>query len=347
MKSKIYSTLLLLFATISLIGCDKKDNTLNINILTKEIGSTEITRYEDLASMLSSQDNEDFMLATYSGIYSKGCSCWSGFQLEVMNKYVKENSIPIYYFDTDKLTGRDEKFGISQLVESDPEFYLFKDAKKVKRYKGSIPFFKNYSKFKEEIDKNINKPLYKNLYYINEVFLKTALPTSEKAVLLTERNGCGDCRYVLPKVVEPFAKLAQFKTEIWVFDVQSYTNTEKYDSLKEYLQLTETSNSTFGFGTGYVPTIQYYGNGNLLDAAVYFNDSLEKNGNEYKVSKTYYTEERVKHLTFLNGSNVETKILEGLTVPESEVVYESYWSQEGASKYHTPIFKQFLKTYCL
>ena len=114
MKTKIFLTVLLSSSALTLIGCKRGNEQINLNIFTKEETCTEIQRYEDLASMLSSADNEDFLLATYSKIYSTGCACWSGFRNDILNKYVSSTSIPVYYFDTDKLTGREEKFGIKE-----------------------------------------------------------------------------------------------------------------------------------------------------------------------------------------------------------------------------------------
>ena len=46
--------------------------------------------------------------------------------------------------------------------------------------------------------------------------------------------------------------------------------------------------------------------------------------------------------------DVETKVLKGLTVPETDYVqYGDYyfWSQNAAARYHTPILNAFLDTY--
>ena len=140
--------------------------------------------------------------------------------------------------------------------------------------------------------------------------------------------------------------------EILIMDIQSYNwngnDGEDYTSIISKLKLNEASEPTYGFGRGFVPTIQYYENGQVKDAAVTFNDSLIKNGDNYKVDSTYYTEERLTNLNFLKDSNVETKVLKGLDVPNEDTDSKyHFWSHEAAFKYHSPILEQFLKTYCL
>ena len=132
------------------------------------------------------------------------------------------------------------------------------------------------------------------------------------------------------------------------FSGENNPNYGKPVSNETKLKLSEASEPTYGFGRGFVPTIQYYENGQVKDAAVTFNDSLIKNGGNYKVDSTYYTEERLANLNFLKDSNVETKVLKGLDVPNEDTDSKyHFWSHEAAFKYHSPILEQFLKTYCL
>ena len=352
-KTLIFATLL---AASGLTGCEQKVTKVEINIGSKIGQSTELVREVDLTALLSSKIGEGVLLATYSKSMSTGCSCWTGFKEEVINKYVKNYNVPIYYFDTDKLNDTTiSKYKINKLTSSNPSFYIYKDGKVVKNYKyseKSTGIF-SYKNFAKEMDNMLEKPEKFQLYYVDENYLFTENHINdEKNVVFTERNACGDCSYILPKFIIPYSKDHTFKQDLLVLDIQSYNwngnDSEDYRGIISKMKLDEASNADFGFGRGFVPTTQYYQNGELKDACVTFNDSLESNGNNYKVNSTYYTQSRLEKLTFLKNSDVETKVLENLDVPASDTDEKyHFWSHEAASKYHEPILEAFLKAYCL
>ena len=356
MKSKKPLFLTLLLAVSSLSGCNKSASKTPINIGSKIESIKELVREVDLLALLSSQIGEGVLLATYSKSMSSGCSCWTGFKEEILNKYVKNEKVPVYFFDTDKISETTiKKYGIKQLTSSDPEFYVFEGGKKKHSYKALDSKISTYKKFKNEMERVLQLPEEFQIFYVDENFLfspSIKAIEAEKTVVLTERNACGDCSYIIPKVVVPYSKEHNLTTKIYVMDIQEQNwngnDGDDYRYIIDKMQLSETSNTTFGFGRGFVPTIQYYERGVVRDACVSFNDTLSKDGDHFVVSQTYYTEERLEHLAFLNNSQVEKKVLQGLTVPASDV-NESYnfWTHEAASKYHTPILEAFLNTYCL
>ena len=357
MKRKNTLFLGILVSISSLTGCGQKETKLPINIGTKLDQIKELKREVDLTALLSSKIGEGVLLATYSKAMSSGCSCWTGFKEEVANKYIKNHNVPIYFFDTDKLSDTTiKKYNIAKLTASDPIFYLFKDGKRVKSYRyGSANSIFSYSKFEKEMSKMLDVPESFKLYYVDEDDLFDASKNhinDAKTVLFTERNACSDCSYILPNYIVPYVKSHDLKQDILIMDIQEYNwngnNSEDYKGIINKLQLSEASNATFGYGRGYVPTIQYYENGEVKDASVTFNDSLESNGDNYKVSQSYYTEERLQNLNFLKNSQVENKVLFGLDVPAADTDPNyHFWTHEAASKYHTPILEAFLNTYCL
>ena len=347
----------ILLAVSTLSGCATTPSKININIGSKIGQITDLKREVDLSALLSSEIKEGVLLAVYSKSLSSGCSCWTGFREEVINKYVRNKNVPIYSIDTDKLSDSVlKKFGISRLTSSSPMFYIFQDGKRQKLYKytESQSGIFSYEKFVKEMDKMLNKPEKFSMFYVDEEYLFGSEKhiNDEKTVLLTERNACSDCSYLIPNFLVPFTSKNTLKKEILIMDIQSYNwngnDGEDYTSIISKLKLSEASEPTYGFGRGFVPTIQYYENGQVKDAAVTFNDSLIKNGDNYKVDSTYYTEERLANLNFLKDSNVETKVLKGLDVPNEDTDSKyHFWSHEAAFKYHSPILEQFLKTYCL
>ena len=123
---------------------------------------------------------------------------------------------------------------------------------------------------------------------------------------------------------------------------------EQYQKLKDDYGLSVTGNSVFGYQEGVVPTTQYYKRGVLTDASVYFNDAIEENNGVFTVKDSYYTDERVSNLHYLEDVKFTT-CLKGLTIQNNDILYtktgQPYWSQEDAAKYHTPLLKAFLDYY--
>ena len=353
-KKTLFLTLLLAVSTLS--GCGNSAAKTPINIGSKLESIKELNREVDLLALLSSKIGEGVLLATYSKSMSSGCSCWTGFKEEILNKYVKLNNVPIYFFDTDKISDTTiKKYGIKQLTSSDPQFYVFEGGKKKHAYKALDSKISTYKKFQNEMNRILEIPEKFKIFYVDENFLfSTGVNQfdAENTVLLTERNACGDCSYIIPNVIVPYVKEHDLKTEILVIDIQEQNwngnDGEDYLNMIKKLQLSEESNPTFGYGRGYVPTIQYYQKSTLKDACVSFNDVLVNEGDHFVVSQSYYTQERVENLSFLKNSQIENKVLKGLNVPASDVNPSyNFWTHEAASKYHTPILEAFLNTYCL
>ena len=342
-------------STTSLVGCNKSVNPTPINIGTKLTSIKELKREVDLIALLSSKMGEGILLATYSKSMSTGCSCWTGFKEEVLNKYIKFKNVPIYYFDTDKISDTTiNKYGIKRLTSSDPDFYVFYQGKQIKRYKYDDQQVFSYKKFDVEMTKMLKLPEKFQLFYVDEdyLFANEKHINDAKSVILTERNACSDCSYIIPNFIVPYTTEHTLKQDILIMDIQEYNwdgnNSEDYRNIIARMQLSEASNATFGYGRGFVPTIQYYETGEVKDACVTFNDSILPEGEGYKVTSSYYTEERLNSLAFLKNSQVENKVLSGLNIPASDVDSNyHFWTHEAASKYHTPILEAFLNTYCL
>ena len=88
--------------------------------------------------------------------------------------------------------------------------------------------------------------------------------------------------------------------------------------------------------------MQIWKKGVLVDMNVYFNDTLTKDGDNFRVTQSYYTPERVANLKYTDI------VLLGTEVAASEVtMYGEYpsWNAEDARKYHKPILESFLDMY--
>ena len=116
----------------------------------------------------------------------------------------------------------------------------------------------------------------------------------------------------------------------------------KYDGQAEII------NPTYGYGAGVVPTF-FVVNGTQDEVtfhtgAVAYNDTVEKIGNEYKVTESYYSSERQSVLSYASSFEV----IQGKTLSESDVVeYKGnyYWKQSSSKSVYIPRIQAFLDTY--
>ena len=60
---------------------------------------------------------------------------------------------------------------------------------------------------------------------------------------------------------------------------------------------------------------------------------------------TYFTEERVSHMSFLEGSSLNKTILDGFELNDDQVTNWRTYRSQFYSTYHYPIVKEFIKTY--
>ena len=122
----------------------------------------------------------------------------------------------------------------------------------------------------------------------------------------------------------------------------------QYQNLKNYYGLSEKGSPAYGYKNGVMPTIQSIKKGLIVDATVYFNDEInKKEDGTYYLSDSFYSEERLENLNYLKGCQFET-VLKGMSINEGVLENPNggyYWSQEVASRYHTPILKVFLDYY--
>lgn len=353
---KIIPLLFTIFSSVSLFSCNKemKENksTLTIgSMVDKDL--TEIDSYNSLQSKIDN-DEETFLIALHYGS-SPSCGCWMTFKNQI-KKYIVNYHVRVYSIDSFKIPD-ENGYGFIPLKADEPALYLVNKGKIVKKYqygsKALETFFTDMEAIKKELEKYINYP---NYYYVNEEFLNTNLKENpvNKAAVYFMRNGCGDCKYAWPHFMKEYGEDKTFDVKVWVFDLQEYydLNDDKvtYSSIKEKYELSESANQNYGYLQGVVPTTQYYENGLLKDATVYFNDELEKQDDHYVIKDSYYSEERLSKLNYI--SSLDTKVLKGMEIPSEDVIaYEEYhyyaWNQSAASKYHDKFIEAFYKTYIL
>ena len=358
MKNKILFVPLVALAFGVLTGCTIKKATLTFGTYIEQ--SLETLKPIDTSDMLNKTYSEEtYILATYQGKYSEECLCWSTFQnviVNYMNKYHEKVSL----FDTDNYGDLQIDLKIEEYKDSTPALYVFQGKEQLGKFtyknsrdKAVFSDLKAEAMY-ERIHKLIKEPI---MFEVDDDYLSESINISRNTVALFIRSSCPDCSYSLTNVIIPYIDKEIIKEEILVFDLESYfkqsatssTVDNQYQNIKDKYKLSENSNKKYGYGTGYVPTIQYYRKGVLADSSVFFNDEVsQKEDGTYFVSKSFYSEDRLTSLSYCE--NVATNVLEGLALSEQDIAKTTsgytYWLQEKAAVYHTPLLEAFLDCYC-
>lgn len=367
-KKTILLTLVpLLFAF--LVGCSNNSNDSDSQkeITARLTYGTKIQQERETLNELTTEElllkardeNETFLLATYQGTYSEDCLCWTTFKDVIVNYTNKYKEI-IYVYNAQSQDESLSNLNLEKAEDSAPRLYIFEGETKIVSF-----YYKNNKDkelfedrkaeaLKERIHQYVKRPL---LYYDhwefvqhNEIKYHSSLP------ILFIRSGCPDCQYVIPNVILPYIKSHNFEIGIRVIDLQAEyeiskkvdaTEEEKehYQLVKDLCNLSETGGYGYGYGEGVVPTIQYYKQGSLEDASVFFNDEVaQKEDGTYYLKNSFYSEERLTSLKY--ASNVKNNVLKGMSINADDVVGGSYWAQEKAALYHKPLLEAFLDYYC-
>ena len=358
MKNKLILVPVISLAFAVLTGCTDKKAILTFGTYIEQ--SLDTLEPLDTSDMLSKAYSEEtYILATYQGKYSNECLCWSTFQNVIVN-YMNKYHEKVYLFDTNNCGDLQVDLGIEEYRDSTPALYIFCGKEKL----ASFTYKKNRDKtifsdlkaeaMYERIHKTIREPI---LFEVNDDYLSSNINISNEIVTLFIRSGCPDCSYSLNNVIIPYINKEAIRKEILFFDLESYYQKTAissytgvtYHEIKNKYGLSESGNQIYGYGNGYVPTIQYYRRGVLKDASVFFNDEISQNEDgAYYVSRSFYSNERLTSLSYCK--NIEYNVLEGITLSENDIAKTSsghaYWLQEKAAVYHTPLLEAFLDCYC-
>lgn len=289
------------------------------------------------------EDKENMIVASYySSIGS--CECQTTFY-EVLKDFINTTNYNVYLFDCDSIEGERDEFNFINPGYSSPILYIINKGKIKQTFKytqkANEKIFSNVEELTKKITKYFDRPHY---YYVDKTYIDNNLSKQNKVGLCFVRESCPDCKYLIPNFMIPYANNHKLMTDIWVFDLDPYYNTDAYQNLKDEYQLSESANPTFGYRQGVVPTTHYYENGKLISANVYFNDKVEldKESEKYTITETYYTEERVKNLSYINDEFV----LLNMTIKNEEIV-SGHWLSSYSSILHNQIIEKFYEKYFL
>ncbi len=372
MKKRAFLLPFLLLSTLGgLTACSDDEHLVQLSYGSLVDTETTQINYSTLTKMVSNE--ESFILILRPGLDSEiTCSCWRTFSTHC-DSYVQDHTRILYEINIYNVSDQEETFGLEAPTSQDPGFAVFENGQLVKQYfytaKSTPTYWTNVDALASFLDEITEEP---KLIYIDESMLETKILNSESFIITYTWSSCSDCAYVLPNVLDPYAKSHDLDEDIYLIDLEveglllvdgtkDNTNENYLAFLKKY-GISEDGSSKYGYSPvgdssrGYVPTTQYYRNGILKDADVFFNDTVSVNDNgEYYVSHSFFSEDRIQYLGYVD--NVETSVLEGMILSEDQViVYEYtdadgvlqtyvYWESNAAATYHTPLLEAFLDTY--
>jgi hypothetical protein len=353
MKNTFKLLFLPLLALSTLVGCDNiEQDKFSIMYGTYMDDGARDIKFDMLESKMNA--NENMLIAIYP---EPGCGCWTIFNM-VINNYVRNSKTLIYKIDYKEIVANSNSWGFP-VDNSSPSFVFVKEGMITKSFTyktgSDNDFFKHDEPFKDLVEKYTTAP---NYFLVDQEYLdnKIFVEKEDKTLVGYIWNTCSDCKYALPNVLAPYQNNKSFNQKMLIIDLDiegilrvdgiKDTTNENYISFLREHNLSTASGSDYAYDRGFVPTFQYYEEGILKDASVFFNDELTKENNIVKITRSFYAETRKPLLHYLDG--VETTVLEGLTIPSEEVIeYQDkvYWDTSYAAKYHVPLLNAFLSTY--
>lgn len=319
--------------------------------------ATEI-KYTDLQVMIATKEN--FLLAIHQDMMGgTECSCWITFK-GVIDKYVQEYNTKVYYIDRSQFSDDDDSFGLTLLNGStNPVFALVKEGKKINEYiygKDTKPLFETVDGMRKVIEKIARDPQY---MYVDQSYLDNALfvEKKDKVVIQYVWHTCDDCKDCIPNVMQPYMEKNTLSNKVWIInlaikgllvgdDNKQDTSRAEYKTFLAEHHMSVAGDEVYGYDRGFVPTTQVWEKGELKDMNVYFNDSYEQVEGEWKITRSYYTEERVQALKYTDT------VLQNMVIPNGDIMDVEFngntyhiWNKDKAREAHKPILEAFLDYY--
>lgn len=333
MKNKTTMLLALITSLSLLSSCGENEKiflSYKVNYETVESVFEEKETYEQFA--LACNNKTSFLAIVYSDLT---CSCYVNLKTASKN-YIFDNGIDLYNISNDEFIAGNDTYGYKAPSYDFPAILLVNNGVVSKQinYNSDNKVFFVRENFVAFMSQNIQLP---KINKIGKEKLET-IKNSNECIIYFGNSKCPDCSSYYTNVLYPFitTNYENIKNDFLYFiDKQecNFKTTEEWVQFKNENSISNVNNTEFGYGQGYVPTIQYYKNGILSSANVFLNDTIEEN----MLVQTYYTNERISKLSYLTG--MEDSYNYFLTSGEKTKV--------ELQNAHVQIATIFLKTYLL
>ncbi len=289
MKRILFLISLFCVLVISGCGCDKDKASL-------QVGDMNATSYKTITMMelnTKIEDGDSFVLYVYSTTCG-GCDLFK----PIIENVIVDRHLIVYAIEYNNISNDHELSGLkytpSLVVYDEGDLLIKVDPDSNAKY------FENYDGFKSFLDKYTYMP---TMYYINLEQLNNKINNKESFIIYYSRNDCSDCSYVDKHYLQDFLEDNYNNKSFYVIETNvegirlkdGVVNDEQWNKFKKDYGLSKEGNSTHGYGVGYVPTFQYYSEGVLSKAAIYFNDDMEFTQNpdgsyNVKINGSYYSD---------------------------------------------------------
>lgn len=293
--TKIFTYFVLMILLISGCSCKKdKDNKANL-----QIGDMNATTYvnidiKEYNAKISNKD--DFILFVYSND-CMGCRMFK----PKLESVIQEKHLIVYGIETSEIKGISKDNDLYKLKYT-PTIIIYKEGKNIfySLSDNDLENFDTKEKFVSLLDKYTNMP---TLYYINKAQLKEKITNKENFIIYYSRSTCGDCSYLNKNYMKEYLNSNTKTKHFYIIEtdvegirrVNGEVNSEQWQAFKNEFGLSNVINTELGHGAGYVPTLQYYNNGEIKEMMVYFNDfndaTLNADGSySVTIDNSYYSD---------------------------------------------------------
>jgi len=281
---RLFAICIILLGTLT--GCKKE--TIKKILLEGQEGITtyvDIT-VDELDHKIATE--EDFLLY----IYNPTCGACMLFAPKLL-EFIEDTETVVY-----RIVGNTIPKGKIKGLNYTPSlaFYLGGKLQRiVDPDKNSDPF-NSTENLTNYIKKYAYLPIMKE---ISKETLDVLLSNDSDLIVYIASSSCGDCAHFNKNVIRPYLKKDN-AIPFYYLDVDKFLSrsqdgqaTEEWINFKNQYGLSEVGNPTYGYGSGYVPTVQRYEDGELVGAMVYLNDVKFENG-QLVVTEGYYGSESGK-----------------------------------------------------
>lgn len=277
------------FGILLIAGCScKKDDESKVSL---SIGDMTATTFKDIElSYLDAmiEDDESFVLYVYTS-----CTACDAFK-PVINGVIKDRNLRIYAIAKSKITSKHELASI----RTAPAVVIYNEGEVFAKaeYDNNQEYFNDKAGFTSFLDKYTYMP---TMYYVSLDQLDQKIANDESFVIYYSRSSCGDCNYLNSNYLKKYLKENVNTKHFYVIETDAegirFTNGQfdenNWIEFKNKYGLSNVNNS-LGHGVGYVPSFQYYENGEIKDMMVYFNDGeyVLNNDDTYSIviNASYY-----------------------------------------------------------
>ncbi|MDY4818988.1 MAG: hypothetical protein SO206_01835 [Bacilli bacterium] len=351
MKSKLFLLFPMLLSPILLSSCQGFSAKIDLQYGQMIHDDVDYIDYQTLKEKIDSK--ETFIVS----VYAKNCSCWSMLHTNLID-YISKNHIQVFAVNYDNFHDASGKtldnFNLN-IQSGYTSFAIFdKGELKVNLKSGDDDLFKNTTGFERFMEEKVNLP---KMFYVSLSEVDQLYATNKKSVIYFARSTCSDCQYFDTNFLSNY----KANNNLYILDCETIgirdyeengsltpESAVKWQEFKDNYGLSETINTTYGYGTGYVPTLLFV-QGNevtkkptFLAGSVYFNDSVSQINDEYVITSSYYTAERNALQPYLDENDevlLNKKVSEDFVIKNGDYLF---LDKSKMATYHDKLVKKFL-----